>query len=123
MFQITVHTHFSAAHFLRDYVGPCANRHGHNWSVSVTLAGKETDKTGMLVDFGLVKSRTAEVMKELDHRDLNELDAFAGLNPTSENIARHLFYRLADVLNTDRCRVIRVQVSETPSTSAAYEAD
>ena len=121
MYEISVQTHFSAAHHLRGHAGACANLHGHNWDVRVTLGGHTTDELGMLVDFGLVKARTAEVMRELDHQDLNRLPVFAERNPTSENIARYLFERLAFVLNTDRCCVVRVQVSETPGTMASYE--
>lgn len=123
MYKISVQTHFSAAHHLRGHLGACANPHGHNWDVRVTLAGKQTNELGMLVDFSLVKSRTAEVMNELDHKDLNCLPVFAEQNPTSENIARHLFFRLSEFLNTEHCRVASVQVSETPSTIAIYEAD
>lgn len=120
MYEISVKTHFSAAHHLRGHGGACLNPHGHNWDVRVTLAGNETNDLGMLLDFSLVKAKTLEIMKELDHRDLNELAVFKEQNPTSENIARHLFDRLGQELNSPRYRVIRVEVGETPATTATY---
>ena len=120
MYEISVRTHFSAAHRLVGHQGVCAQFHGHNWEIEIFIRGAELDAIGILVDFKAVKEAVQEVLTGLDHADLNRHPVFASQNPTSENIARHLFRELGRRLNTDRCRVSRVRVSESPSSSAAY---
>lgn len=57
---------FSAAHFIA-YKGFREPLHGHNYQVSVTLAGAlGTD--GYVLDFGIVKKVTKAVCDELDER-------------------------------------------------------
>ena len=60
MFEVTVDDSFAAGHYLRNYKGKCENPHGHNYKVRVTLAGKELDKAGLLLDFKDLR----EVMKQ-----------------------------------------------------------
>ncbi len=56
IFEVSIETHFSAAHALRGYPGDCARLHGHNWTVRVFVRCRELDETGIGIDFGL--SRT-----------------------------------------------------------------
>ena len=120
MFELSIKTHFSAAHHLEGYPGSCAAFHGHNWEVEVFIRGRDLDGTGFLEDFRVLKRSMAEALADLDHTDLNAAEALKGLNPTSENMARFLFYRLANQLNNERYWVSRVCVGETPGTSAAF---
>lgn len=46
---------FGAAHFLRNYRGKCENLHGHNWRVELEVFGDKLDKTGLVLDFKLLK--------------------------------------------------------------------
>lgn len=120
MFELSVRGHFSGAHRLARYRGACARLHGHNWEVEVFLRGRRLDGEGLLVDFKRVKAEIQAVLETLDHRELNRLSIFANRNPTSEHLARFLFDTLAARLNTRRCAVHRVWVSEAPGTAAAY---
>ena len=120
MFELSVKTHFSGAHRLNGYDGPCCRVHGHNWSVEVFLRGTELDSNGMLVDFTVVKKFLSEVLEELDHRDLNEVPEFRSKNPTSEHISRYLFEKLSACLNCKRYSVSKIRVCETDNTGAAY---
>ncbi len=119
MYELTVISKFAAAHNLVNFQGPCENLHGHNWKVEVTVAGSETDQAGMVVDFGELKKMTAAVLDDLDHSYLNELEAFKGRSPSSENIARHIFDRLTGMLE-DRARVVRVTAWESDTARVAY---
>ncbi len=121
MYEVSVKSHFSAAHCLRGYRGKCAEQHGHNWEVEVAIQGPNLDKTGMLVDFRVVKDALRKVLAEVDHRDLNKVKAFSRNNPSSENIARFIFDKLSGKLNTPRCRVHRVTVAETPENRATCQ--
>lgn len=123
MYEVSITTHFSAAHRLVGYQGSCRNLHGHNWEVTVKVRGGELDKLGMLVDFRRVKSAVGEVLEELDHTDLNELPAFSTDNPTSEHIAKYVYGKLAAEFDGDACAIHSVTVSETPGTSVAYRPE
>jgi len=104
MYKMKVKAHFSAAHSLRDYEGPCKKLHGHNYKLEVKLKGNELDDLGMLVDYKIVKETVAEVLEPFDHEYLNDIPPFDVLNPTSENIARYLYIELKK-RNTLVCEV------------------
>ncbi|GAJ03127.1 unnamed protein product, partial [marine sediment metagenome] len=67
-----------------------------------------------------IKESVEDVLKDLDHSNLNDFPAFMDINPTSENIARFLYQVLSEKLNSDSVKVSRVKVSETPGTGAFY---
>lgn len=91
MFYLQVEDDFASAHQLREYKGKCENLHGHNWRVLIRVKGEQLDKTGMLMDFGILKKLLKDTLDQLDHKFLNETPPFDAINPTSENIARHLY--------------------------------
>lgn len=122
MFHIFTKSHFSAGHHLRNYPGNCEKPHGHNWKVEVTVQAAELDELGMGVDFRQVKKAVAEVMEDLDHRDLNEHPEFQEKNPSSENIAVYILKSLEKLLSTDRYRPYSVTVYETDQSGVTYFA-
>ena len=122
MYEVMIQEEFSAAHALRGYRGKCENLHGHNWKVEVYVRGAQLDEIGMLVDFKDLKEATRGVMRYLDHLNLNELKPFDNeLNPSSEHLAGFILHKVAERINSDRIKVYKVRVWETPSTSATYE--
>ena len=123
MYEVKIITQFSAAHRLENFRGKCEALHGHNWKVEVFLTGDRLDRTGLLMDFGVVKARTRELLEEFDHKFLNELPAFSEQNPSSENLARYLFHHLAAALNGDGVQVSRVSVWESDTSCASYFQD
>jgi len=123
MYEVKILTQFAAAHRLENFYGKCEALHGHNWKVEVFLQGSRLDDAGLLVDFGVVKARAREVLEELDHKYLNEVPAFREQNPSSENLARWLFERLAAALNRDGLRVSRVSVWESDTSCASFFQD
>jgi len=120
VFEIYVKTHFSAAHRLCGYPGDCSRIHGHNWIIEVFVQCRKLNEIGIGIDFRDVKEATKGVLSSMDHRDLNDLPAFAVDNPTSENIARHVYRELAKRINGEHVRVSKVKVSETPGAGALY---
>ena len=120
MYELKIITQFSAAHRLENFYGKCEALHGHNWKVEVFLLGDRLDEAGLVRDFGVLKAQTREVLEELDHKYLNELPEFRDQNPSSENLARFLFKRLAQVLDGDGVRVSRVSVWESDTSCASY---
>ena len=120
MYELTVESAFSAAHRLREYRGKCENLHGHNWRVEVTIASKQLDNRGMVIDFRKIKEKLGTVLDKLDHTYLNELSEFKKINPTSENIASYIYSRLKKLITGEKITVKKVSVWETEDTSATY---
>ena len=123
MYELKIITQFAAAHRLENFYGKCEALHGHNWKVEVFLVGEQLDEAGLLMDFGQIKAGTKTLLEEIDHKYLNELEAFRKQNPSSENLARHLFEQLTAVLNRDGVRVSRVNVWESDTSCASYYRD
>ncbi len=120
MFDIFIKTHFAGAHHLRDYPGDCELPHGHNWKIQVAVRASEVDEVGMGIDFKLLKKHVKEVVDRLDHRDLNAMEEFAVLNPSSEHIAMFIYDNLYDTLKTERYYLYSVTVMETDTSGLTY---
>ncbi len=120
MFDIFVKTHFAGAHHLRNYPGNCEKPHGHNWKVEVTVRATELDSLGMGIDFTVLKKHVKEVIDTIDHCDLNEHQAFAVKNPSSEHIAMYIYDNLVEKLQHRRYNLYSVSVSETDKQGLIY---
>jgi len=120
MYELKIITHMACAHQLREFEGRCENLHGHNWKIEVFVTGKELEPNGILIDFKRIKSATEKVIDELDHKFLNDLEVFKGVNPSSENIAHYIFKALGHALNSNNVRVSRVTAWESDNACASY---
>jgi 6-pyruvoyltetrahydropterin/6-carboxytetrahydropterin synthase len=124
MYEVTVEQHFSAAHLLRGYPGKCANLHGHNYKVQVTIEGETLDSLGMLIEFEIIKRALAPWIDRFDHGYLNDIPPFDALNPTAENLAKFFFDEVEKAIRqpegTAGARVACVRILETDKCSAAY---
>lgn len=122
MYEVSVDESFAAAHNLRGYKGKCEDLHGHNYKVRVTLAGPELDSVGLLYDFVHLKQVIHTVIRSLDHKYLNELPPFDTVNPSAENIARHIHDEAAKQMRAvpNGAKVSSITVWETDVTAATY---
>jgi 6-pyruvoyltetrahydropterin/6-carboxytetrahydropterin synthase len=126
MFEVSVDETFSAGHALRGYHGKCENVHGHNYRVRVILSGENLDSVGLLVDFTVVKQTLRGVIATLDHRFLNDFAPFDTMNPSAENIARHIYDEVARQIQPQLDKasggpsLSSVTVWETDTTFATY---
>ncbi|HAJ57342.1 MAG TPA: 6-carboxytetrahydropterin synthase QueD [Candidatus Omnitrophica bacterium] len=120
MFEVSVCMNFSSAHNLRGYKGKCEALHGHNWKVELSLGSDTLDRTGMVEDFTLIKEKLKSVLSLLDHKYLNVLSYFKRINPTSENIARFIYLKMAERMKKEPLKVISVKVWETDTSYAIY---
>ena len=124
LFELTVANYIDAAHFLRGYRVNCANIHGHTWRVEVTLQGRQLDSAGLLVDFNDIKKMIKEITAGFDHNLINAVGPFDNINPTSENLARHIYREMKKaVAPLEGIRVLKVVVAESRDTSAAYHEE
>jgi len=120
VYELKIVTHMAAAHQLRDYEGGCEKLHGHNWKIEVVVEGRELGPNGLLIDFKRVKEATAGLLQELDHSFLNDLAPFETVNPSSENIARHIYRSLSRDLNDGNVKVSKVTAWESETACATY---
>jgi 6-pyruvoyltetrahydropterin/6-carboxytetrahydropterin synthase len=120
MYKIKIVTSFSAAHSLRNYKGKCESLHGHNWKVEVVVSSDQLNPPGMVMDFSELKKITGDVLENLDHKYLNDLEYFKTNNPSSEEIAKYLFISLEPQILKKKCRLEEIRVWETENSCAIY---
>jgi 6-pyruvoyltetrahydropterin/6-carboxytetrahydropterin synthase len=120
MYEVTIRKSFSAAHLLKEIGGKCEDLHGHNFIVEVSAAADALDEEGILIDFRLLKRWTDEVLEGLDHKYLNELECFEGVNPSSERIARFLYERIGEKTGQAKVSLTRVTVWESENARVSY---
>jgi 6-pyruvoyltetrahydropterin/6-carboxytetrahydropterin synthase len=114
MIQVTRKYRFSASHRLHssqlsesenlELYGKCHNPfgHGHNYELEVSVSGPVDERSGRAVDPGRLDRVVVDnVIKPFDQHDLNtEVDAFQQTVPTTENLGREVFDRLAGAWHT-----------------------
>lgn len=119
MHEITVAGSFCAVHRTRLPDGSVEPVHGHDWRVTARLAADTLDANGLVADFVEVQARLGTITSEFQHRNLNEHDWLAGVNPTAEHVARVIFERLS--ADTVWGHLVRsVHVEEAPGCTAGY---
>jgi 6-pyruvoyltetrahydropterin/6-carboxytetrahydropterin synthase len=119
LYALTVRSSFAAAHRLREYEGNCERLHGHNWQVEATVTSPRLDGRGMAIDFRVVKGVLHGVLSRMDHRYLNEIPPFDERNPSSENLARHIFDEMEGNIPAP-ARLARVTVWESEDARAEF---
>lgn len=134
MVYLTRKEHFNAAHKLwnpswneaknREVFDVCANAnwHGHNFDLFVTVKGTPNPETGFIINVKeLSKIIKREVVDQLDHRNLNlDVPWLAGLMPSTENLVRKIWERLAPQVQSDNCQLHCVKLYETERIYAEY---
>jgi 6-pyruvoyl-tetrahydropterin synthase len=97
VFKVTVRDHMMVAHSFRGEVfGPAQRLHGATYVVDATFAATGLDADGIVVDIGLATQQLHEVLAELNYRNLDDEEAFAGTNTSTEALARVVADRLAE---------------------------
>jgi 6-pyruvoyl-tetrahydropterin synthase len=82
----------------------------------------ELDADGVVVDIGRVGAELRAVLEELDYRNLDDEPSLAGVNTTTEALARLIADRLAERVGAAReLDSLVVTLHESPVASASYE--
>ncbi|KRB47530.1 6-carboxytetrahydropterin synthase [Terrabacter sp. Root181] len=131
MFSVTVRDHMMIAHSFRGEVfGPAQRLHGATFVVDVTFRGPELDRDDILVDIGLATRHVREVVGALGYRNLDDDPDFAGVNTSTEVLARTIAERVADRVRagdlggaTDQVTGLVVTLHESHVAWASYECD
>ena len=97
MFSVTVRDHVMVAHSLRgDVFGPAQRLHGATYVVDATFRRRALGPDGIVVDIDRATDELRAVLGDLNYRNLDEEQAFAGVNTTTEVLAQVIADRLAD---------------------------
>ncbi len=97
MFSVTVRDHMMIAHSFRGEVfGPAQALHGATFVVDATFKRADLDADGIVVDIGLASQELKALVGALNFRNLDDEPDFAGVNTTTEVLARTIADRLAD---------------------------
>jgi 6-pyruvoyl-tetrahydropterin synthase len=97
LFAVTVRDHMMVAHSFRGEVfGPAQRLHGATFVVDATFRRPDLDADNIVVDIGLAATHLGEVLGELNYRNLDDDPVFAGVNTSTEFLAKVVADRLAD---------------------------
>ncbi len=97
MFTVTVRDHMMIAHSFRGEVfGPAQRLHGATYVVDAAFSGLDLGPDGILLDIGAATELLRDVLGGLTYRNLDDDPAFAGVNTSTEVLARVVADRLAE---------------------------
>ncbi len=120
MYEVTIKQSFSAAHMLNEIGGTCEKLHGHNFVVEISICSIVLSEEGILIDFRILKQWADEILKEFDHKYLNDISYFKDTSPSSENIARYIYDRISEKVKKRNLDVSRVTIWESEDARASY---
>lgn len=149
MMVISKTLQFDAAHRLYDYIGKCANIHGHRYTVLFNISTDCLDHRTISVDFKDIKFLFQGWLDDKwDHKlilnihdplvdsmeELVKSNTILGLelpycmpcNPTAEGMAHYLATSIfPEILERAKlpAKIVSVTVYETPTSSACYVVD
>ena len=123
MFSVTVRDHMMIAHSLRgETFGPAQRLHGATYVVEATFRRAELDSDGVVIDIARAAEELRAVLAELNYRNLDDEPSLAGVNTTTEALARLIADRLAErVAAAPELDSLVVTLHESPAASASYE--
>ena len=122
MFSVTVRDHMMIAHSFRgDVFGPAQRLHGATYVVDATFRRAALDADNIVVDIGRAAEELHAVVAELSYRNLDDELDFAGMNTTTEALAKVIADRLADRLSNAGLDGLAVTLHESHVAWASYE--
>jgi 6-pyruvoyl-tetrahydropterin synthase len=97
VFSVTVRDHVMVAHSFRGEVfGPAQKLHGATFVVDATFRRPELDPDNIVVDIGRASAELHDVLAELNYRNLDDEPQFAGINTSTEALAKVIADQLAE---------------------------
>ena len=129
MFSVTVRDHLMIAHSLSGEVfGPAQRLHGATYVVDATFRRATLDDDNIVVDIGRATEVLHDVVGQLSYRNLDDEEAFAGVNTTTEALAQVIADRLAERVHSGDFGAaarglagLSVTLHESHIASAGYE--
>jgi 6-pyruvoyl-tetrahydropterin synthase len=131
LFSVTVRDHIMIAHsFTGEVFGPAQKLHGATFVVDATFKRPELDDDNIVVDIGLASEKLHEVCGRLSYRNLDDEADFAGINTSTEFLAKVIADRLAEAIAAGQLGAgasgltgLSVTLHESHIAWASYERD
>jgi 6-pyruvoyl-tetrahydropterin synthase len=82
--------------FQGEVFGPAQRLHGATFVVDATFRRAELDADNIVVDIGRASQELSAILGEFNYRNLDDETAFAGINTSTEMLARTIADRLAE---------------------------
>lgn len=146
--RITRKFEFDAGHRVHGHQGKCRHLHGHRYSALVTIHSLNLNELGMVLDFGDIKTiiggwidanwdhnlilfwedplarmlkntQTTLTPSQRDGICAGKEPYIMQCNPTAENMAAELYYKIKPLLPTI-LTIPSIELFETPNCSATY---
>jgi len=121
MYELRIERVFTAAHALRLYDGSLEDSHTHDWQTFIHVTSAELDEIEVVMDFHELEQIVDAALQPLHQKNLNDLDAFAKVNPSAERVAEHIYQAIAPHL-PPAVTLARVTVTEAPGCRASFSA-
>jgi 6-pyruvoyltetrahydropterin/6-carboxytetrahydropterin synthase len=105
----------------RNVYGKCNNPHGHghNYALEVTVGGTVDPKTGMICDLSdLDRFVDEKIVQRFGHENLNTLEQFRQIVPTTENLCLEIYRILEQGFHA--AAVEKIRLEETMLNSFEY---
>ena len=124
MYTVAVKRDFVAQHFLIGGDWGAENTlHSHHYVLELQLEGASLDEHGYLVDIVDIEANLDALVAEYRDRTLNEMPAFAGLNPSIEHFSRILCTTLSEDIAAPNISAFVVKLWENEIAWAAYRLE
>jgi 6-pyruvoyl-tetrahydropterin synthase len=131
LFSVTVRDHIMIAHSFRGEVfGPAQKLHGATFVVDATFRRPALDDDNIVVDIGLALEKLHAICGSLSYRNLDDEPDFAGINTSTEYLAKVIADRLAEAVadgslgaGASGLTGIGVTLHESHVAWASYERD
>ena len=124
MYTVAVKRDFVAQHFLIGGDWGAENTlHSHHYVIELQLEGSSLDQHGYLVDIVDIEANLDALVAEYRDCTLNEMPAFAGLNPSIEHFSRILCTTLSEDIAAPNISAFVVKLWENEIAWAAYRLE
>jgi 6-pyruvoyl-tetrahydropterin synthase len=129
MYSVTVRDHIMIAHSLRgDVFGPAQKLHGATYVVDAEFRRPDLDAHGIVIDIGAATRVVHDVLAGLSYRNLDEDPSLAGVNTTTEVLARTIFDRIVAAIRGGELEPggravesLRITLNESHVASASFD--
>ncbi len=128
MYRLTVRDRVMIAHsFKGEIFGPAQGVHGATFVVEAEFQAASLDEYNLVVDIGLAHTALASTLAQINYKQLDELEIFAGQNTTTEFLATWIWEQLATEIREGRMGPhdlsgLAVCLRESDVAWASYEA-
>lgn len=103
MYSVGVRDHVMIAHSFRGEVfGPAQKLHGATFIVDCEFRRPTLAEGNIVVDIGRASEALRAIAATINYRNLDEEPAFAGINTTTEFLARYVLDRMREAIRTGR---------------------